>query len=149
MKITKSMGLAVVNKTTGESTPINLALKVSCDAHRALFKRLGLNEVYTTNAMMSMTLNKACGDLKDEDGPEAFVAALQGIAATNKPLCCMLSADEMDAMIADAPASTGDERADYEEAAHAIPGVKPASVDDIPDEVKEEMLKLKDRIEKD
>lgn len=101
---------------------VNLALKIWCDKHRKFFERT--NEIYVGNAMMQALMDKAL-DGVDIKGPGDISKALHEIAASGKPICCMVGQDVLDQILADAPASSGDHQEDLESAAHAIPGIEP------------------------
>lgn len=108
---------------------LDLRMDLYCAKHKAQMERLRANNIYMANAMMSAMFEKAMKTMpKDAELPDV-VEKLGEMSATG-PACCYIGQDAFDQILADAPATSGDEQQDFEDAAYAVPGVRPISEQD-------------------
>lgn len=115
---------------------LNVAMPLYCDKHRGQAAVLRLNGIYLANAITSLAFQKCIEGIdKDNDNTELsqVVERLTALGDSKVPACCYIGQDAFDQILADAPPTTGDEHSDHEEAAYAIPGIRPMSDKDLND----------------
>lgn len=124
---------------------LNICMKVYCPQHKEQVKKLGLNETYMANALMSAGMEKIFENVEEGAGMQDAANVLNGHAESGVPFCCLVGQDRFDQIVADAPPSSGDEFRDRLDAAFAVPGVRPVDENskDVPKEVFDALKRLR------
>lgn len=131
------------------SMEVGVSIKVYCDKHKAQARAVRANETFMANSMMSAMFDKMveeCEAKIKEAGLADIVGAMRERAESGVPACCYIGQDAFDAILGDAPPTSGDEDQDKIDAAYAVPNVRPLDDEelrDAPEEVRESVEKFR------